>query len=123
MNFFGDITLILSLGKGCCTGAGAEPPASPPWYDMSSESLLLLELSGSPAGTATGPLLDDPFSGEAGNLPGVVIALFASSVADFARSHCTLVSLASYLGASSIANCAFAGALINRPCLSLACVG
>ena len=68
---------------------------------MSSESLLLLELSGSPASAVTVALLDEPVCGDSGNPPGVTVAVFASSSADSARSRCTL-SLASYLAASSI---------------------
>ena len=54
---------MLSLGCASGTGAGvgAGSPAFPPWSDMSSESLLLLELSGLSAGAATVALLDDSF--------------------------------------------------------------
>jgi len=75
---------MLNLGKASGTGSGPGPPASSPWSDMLSESLL--ELSGSPAGTATGALLVNPFCGESENPPGVTVAAFASSVADSARS-------------------------------------
>jgi len=120
VNFLDDGTLILSLGKGSSTGAGADPPAPSLLLDMSSESLLqLLELSGSPAGAVTGSLLVDSFCGESGNPSGVTVAVFASSVADSARSRCAL-SLASCLPASSIENCSFAGALANHSCSSLA---
>ena len=100
MNFLGEGTLILSLGKASGTGAGvpSSPPASPPWLEMWSESLLLLELSGSPAGAGPVALLDDPFCGNTGNPPGVNVAIFASSSADSARSRCAL-SLASCLAA------------------------
>jgi len=54
---------------------------------MFSESVLLLEPSGSPAGAATGALLDDPFCGDSGNPPGVTVHAFARSVADSARSR------------------------------------
>ena len=114
---------MLSLGSksGVGAGTGAGPPASPPWSDMSSESLLL-ELSGSSAGAATGALLDDPFCGDSGNPPGVTVTAFASSVADSARSRCVL-SLASCLAASSIENYflarGLAVALTNPPCSSL----
>jgi len=54
---------------------------------MSSEVLLLLELSGSPAGTATGALLGNPFCGDSGNPPGVTVAVFAISIADSAKSR------------------------------------
>jgi len=84
VNFLSDGTLILSLGKGSGTGTGADPPAHSPWSDMASELLLLLELSGSPAGAATRALVGDPFYGQLGNLPGVTVAVFASSVADSA---------------------------------------
>jgi len=114
VNFLGDGTLILSHGTGAGTGAGADPPAPSPWSDMSSESLLLLELSGLPAGATTMALLGDPFCGESGNPPGVTVAAFASSDTDSARSRYAL-SLASCLAASSIENCSFAGALTNRP--------
>jgi len=85
--FLGDGTLILSLGKGYGTGTGPGPPAPLPWSDMSSESLLLLKVSGSPAGAATGTLLGNPFCGNSGNPPGVTVAVFANSVADSARSR------------------------------------
>jgi len=85
VNFLGDRTLMLSLGKGSGTGSGPGPPAPSPWSDMSSEALL--ELSGSPAGAATGALLVNPFCGDSGNPPGVTVAAFASSVADSARSR------------------------------------
>jgi len=116
-NFLGDGTLIPSLGNG--SSAGAAPPAPLQWSGMSSESLLLLALSGSPAGTATGALLDDSFCGDSSHLPGVTVIVFASSVADSARSRCSL-SLASCLAVPSIENCSFAGALTNRPCSSQA---
>ena len=87
MNFLGDRTLILSLGKGSGTGAGAYPPGPSPLSDISSESLLLLELSGSPACTASVGLLENPFGGDSGNSPGVTLATFASSVAHSARSR------------------------------------
>jgi len=76
---------MLSLGQGSGTGSGRGPPAPSPWSDMSSESLL--ELSGSPAGAATGTLLVYAFCGDSGNLPGVTVAAFTSSVADSARSR------------------------------------
>ena len=99
----------------------AGSPAPSPWSDMSSESLLL-ELSGSSAATAAGALLDDPLCGDSRNPPGVTVAAFASSVADYARSRCAL-SLASCLAASSIENCslarAVAVALTNHPRSSL----
>ena len=123
VNFFGEGTLILSRGSESGTGAGigAGPPAPSPWSDMSPESLLL-ELSGSSAGAATGALLAGPFCGDAGNPPGVTVAAFASSVPDSPRSRCEL-SLASCLAATSIANCSLVGgvavALTNRPCSSL----
>jgi len=120
VNFFGDSTLILSLGKGTGTGEGADPPAPSPWSDMLSGSLLLLlELSGSPASAATGALLADPFCGESENPPRVTVATFTNSVADSARSRCVL-SLASSLAASSIENCFFVGLLTNHPYSSLA---
>ena len=84
---------------------------------MTSE--LLLELSGGPAGAATGALLDNAFCGDSGNPPGVTVAAFASSVADSARSRGAL-SLASGLAASGIENCSFVDALTNRSCSSLA---
>ena len=86
---------------------------------MSSESLLLLELSGLPAGAATVVLLDEPFCGDSGNPPGVTVAVFASSSADSARSRCAL-SLANCLAASSIEKGSFAVALMYRPLSSLA---
>jgi len=89
---------------------------------MSSESMLLLELSGSPPAAAAGALLDDPFCGESGNPPGVTVAAFASSVANSARSCCALF-LASFLAASSIVRFSFTGALRNRACSSLAHCG
>jgi len=119
VNFLGDGIVTLSLGKCSGTGAGPRPPAPSPWSDMLSESLLLLELSGSPAGTATGALLGNPLSGDSGNPPGVTAAVIASSVSDSARSRWAL-SLASCLAASSIENGSFVGALTNRPCSSLA---
>ena len=121
MNFLGEGTLILSLGKTSGTGAGESPasPAPSPWLDISSESLLLLELSGSPGGAATVALLDEPFCGDTGNPPGVTVAVFASSSADSARSRCAL-SLASCLAASSIEKGSFAVALMYRPLSSLA---
>jgi len=76
---------MLSLGKGSGTGTGPSPPAPSPWSDMLAESLL--ELSGSPAGSATGALLDNPFCRNSGNPPGVSVAAFASSVTDSARSR------------------------------------
>ena len=85
MNFLGDGTLMLSLGKGSGTGSGPGPPAPSQWSDMSSE--LLLELSGSPAGGATGVLLVSPFCADSGNPLGVTATAFASSVADSARSR------------------------------------
>ena len=117
MRTFADV----SLGKASCTGAGvpSSPPASLPWLDMLSESLLLLELSGSPAGAATVALLDEPFCGDTGNPPGVTVAVFASSCADSARSRCAL-SLASCLAASSIEKGSSAVALMYRPLSSLA---
>jgi len=87
VNFLGDGTLILSLGKGSGTGTGPGLPAPSPWSGMSSESLLLLELSGSPAGATTGALLGNPFCGDSGNPLGVTVATFAGSVADSARSY------------------------------------
>ena len=120
MNFFGDGTLILSLGKTSGTGAGVPPPppASSPLLDMSSESLLL-ELSGLPGGAAPMALLDEPFCGDTGNQPGVTVPVFASSSADSARSCCAL-SQASCLSASSIEKGSFAVALMYRPLSSLA---
>jgi len=85
VNFLGDGTLILSLGKGSGAGTRPAPPAPSPWSDMSSDSLL--ELSGSPAGAAIEALLVNPFCGDSGNPPGVTVAAFASSVADSARSR------------------------------------
>ena len=119
VNFLDDGTLLLRLGKGSGKGTGPGPPAPSPWSDMSFESLLLLELSGSPAGTPTGVLLGNPFCGDSGNPLGVPLAAFASSVADSAESRWAL-SLASCLAASSIENCSFVGALTNPPCSSLA---
>ena len=121
MNFFGDGTLMLSLGRASGTGAGASPapPASSPWLDMSSESLLLLELSGSPAGAATVALLDEPFCGDSGIPPGVTVVVVASSSTDSARSRCAL-SLASCLAALSVDKVSFAVDLMYRPLLSLA---
>ena len=110
---------MLSLGKASGTGVFAAPPAPSSWSDMSSESLLLLELSGSPAGAATAALLDEPFCGDTGNLPGVTVAVFASSSADLARSRYAL-SLASCIAASSIEKGSFAVSLMYRPLLSLA---
>jgi len=75
---------MLSLGKGTGTGTGPGPPAPSPWSNISSESLL--ELSGSPAGAATGVMLGNPFCGDSGNPPGVIVPALASSVADSARS-------------------------------------
>ena len=114
---------MLSLGNESSVGVGtgAGPPASSPWSDMSSESLLL-EMSGLSAGAATRALLDDPFCGDSGNLLWVTVAGFASFVADSTRFRYVL-SLASCLDASSIENYSFADglavALTNRPCLSL----
>jgi len=85
VNFLGDGTLMLSLGKCSGTGSGPGLPAPSPWSDMSSESLL--ELSGSPAGAATGALMVNAFCGDSGNPPGMSVAAFASSVADSARSR------------------------------------
>ena len=112
---------MLSLGKASGTGAGvpSSSQASPAWLDLSSEWLLLLELSGSPAGGATVALLDEPFCGDTGNPPEVTVAVFASSSADSARSHCAL-SLASCLAASSIEKVSFAVAWMYRPLSSLA---
>ena len=92
MNFLGEGTLILSLGKASGTGAGvpSSPQASPPWLDKLSESLLLLELFGSPAGAANVTLLNEPLCGDTGNPPGVTVAGFASSSADSARSRFAL---------------------------------
>ena len=124
LNFFGEGTLFLSLGSGSVTSAdvGAGPPGPSPWSDMSSESLLLHELSGLSADAAARALLDDLFCGESGNLPGVTVAAFASSTYESARSRRAL-SLARCLSASSIENyslaCTLAVALINRPCSSL----
>ena len=125
VNFLGEGTLIVTLGKGSSiwAGAGAESLAPPPWSEISSELLLLLlELSGSPAGSTTGALLDDSFRGDSGNPLGVTVAAFASSVADSARSRYAL-SLASCLAASSIENCCFANFLRNCPYSSLAHFG
>jgi len=69
VNLLHDGTLILSLGTA------ADQPALSPWSDMLAESLLLLELSGSPGGATTGALLDDPFDGESGNPPGLLLQL------------------------------------------------
>ena len=87
--------------------------------DISCESLLLLELSGSPGGAATVALLDEPFCGDTGNPPGVTVVVFATSSADSARSRCAL-SLASCLAASSIEKGSCAVALMYRPLTSLA---
>jgi len=76
---------MLSLSKGCGTSSGPCPPAPSSWSDRSSESLL--ELSGTPAGAATGALLVNPFCGDSGNPLGVTVAAFASSVGDSTRSH------------------------------------
>ena len=86
---------------------------------MSSQSLLLLELSGSTGGAATMALLDEPFCGDTGNPPEVTVAVFAYSSADSARSRCAL-SLASCLAASSIEKGSFAVALMYRRLSSLA---
>ena len=87
MTFFGAGILILCLGKVSGTGAGADPPAPSPWSDMSSESLLQLELPGTLAGTAIGALLVNHLYGDSGSLLGVTVPAFASSVANSVRSH------------------------------------
>ena len=119
MNLLGDGIFTRSLGNDSGTGAGSAPPAPAPWSDMVSESLLLLELSESPAGATAGSLLGNPFCRDSGNPPGVTVPTFASFVADPTRARPAL-SPASCLAASSIENCSFAGALANRPCSSLA---
>ena len=94
-------------------------PAFLPLLDMSSESLLLLELSGSRAGATTVASLDEPFCGVRKNPPRVTVAVFASSSADSARSRYVL-SLASCLAASSIEKVSFAVVLMYLPLSSLA---
>ena len=76
---------MLSLGKGSGTGAGPGQPPVSPWLDLLSESLL--EISVSPAGANAGALLDNAFCGDSESPPGVTVAAFASSVADFASSR------------------------------------
>jgi len=71
VNCLGDGSFILIPGKGSGTGSDSQPLSPPRWSDMLSESVLvLLVLPGSPAGTATGTLLDDSFCGDSVNLPG-----------------------------------------------------
>jgi len=124
VNVLGDGTLIQSLGRGSGTGgdAATEPPAPSPWSDMSSESLLLLELSGMAPGAATGAFLNHLSPGDTGNPGGMTVSALSSSVAKSARSHCAL-SVARCLAASCIENCSFAAALTNSPCSSLALLG
>ena len=87
--------------------------------NISSESLLLLELTGSPAGAAKVVLLDEPPCGDSGHPPVVTDAAFVGSSADFARSRYSL-SLASCLADLSIEKVSFAVAMMYHPLSSLA---
>ena len=118
MNFFGDGILILSLGVEATSGSACGL-LGPPCSDILSESLLLSELLGSFPEAAAGALDVDPCGGDCGNPPGATVDALASSFAD-SDSTCCALSLASCLAASSIENCSVTGALMNRPCSSLA---
>jgi len=131
VNFFGEGTLILSLGGPAGPAGSGGGLLGPPRSDILSESLLLSELLGSSAGVVAvtvtvlddpatvGALLDTVLGGDSGNPPGVTLAAFASSLAD-SDSVCCALSLASCLAGSSIENCSFGGAFMNRPLSSLA---